>query len=78
MAPGPAVVARAIERAITSRRPRARYVVPFLGGRVLLALVRALPTRFVDFLFATALGLTRRKLAAAPTPSALTPAGSRS
>lgn len=67
-APGPLVIARAIERAATARRPRARYVAPFFGGRLLLALVRALPTRLLDWLFAQALGLTKKKLAATTLP----------
>jgi NAD(P)-dependent dehydrogenase (short-subunit alcohol dehydrogenase family) len=63
LAPGPIVVARAIERAATARRPRARYVVPFVGGRLLLGLVQLLPTRLVDWMFARMLGLTSKKLA---------------
>jgi NAD(P)-dependent dehydrogenase (short-subunit alcohol dehydrogenase family) len=66
-APGPQVVARAIERGATARRPRARYIVPFVGGRLQLALVRVLPTRFLDWVFARVLGLTSKKLLAAST-----------
>ncbi len=65
MAPGPQVVARAIERAATVRRPRPRYVVPFFGGWVMLQLVRILPTPLVDWMFGRVLGLTRKKLVAA-------------
>ena len=64
----PIVIARAIERAITARRPRARYVAPFFGGRVLLALIRATPTRMLDWLFAQVLGLTKKKLATPALP----------
>jgi hypothetical protein len=81
-APGPKVIARAIEKAALSRRPRVRYVAPFFGGRVLLRLVQLLPVRWVDFAFAQALGLTRKKLGAsspqAHAQKALASAGSRS
>jgi NAD(P)-dependent dehydrogenase (short-subunit alcohol dehydrogenase family) len=81
-APGPKVIARAIEKASLSRRPRVRYVAPFFGGRVLLRLVQLLPVRLLDFVFAQALGLTRKKLAAsslqAHAQKALAAAGSRS
>jgi short-subunit dehydrogenase len=61
-APGPECVARAMERALTARRPQARYVAPF-SGRILLALMALLPTRFVDWLFGRVSGLTRKRLA---------------
>lgn len=56
---GPGVVSRAIEKAITARRPRARYVAP---SRYLLtiALVKGLPTGCTDSVLARATGLTRR------------------
>ena len=44
---GPACVARAIERAATARRPRARYVAPRFAG-LFVALMRLLPTRWAD------------------------------
>ena len=47
LAAPPDAVARAIERAITSRRPKPRYVVT-AGARVLLATRRALPDRGWD------------------------------
>ena len=68
-APGPRVIARAIEKAATAWRPRVRYVAPFLGGRVLLAFARFMPVRLVDFILGQALGLTRKKLG---TPSSAT------
>lgn len=61
----PIVVSRAIERALVSRRPRARYVVPFVG-RLLIALFKLLPTRWVDGLLAAFTGLTRKNLLPAP------------
>jgi NAD(P)-dependent dehydrogenase (short-subunit alcohol dehydrogenase family) len=53
---GPDPVARAMERAITSRRPRARYVAPAFAGLSLL-LIALLPTGWVDSFFGRALGL---------------------
>jgi NAD(P)-dependent dehydrogenase (short-subunit alcohol dehydrogenase family) len=47
MAAPPDAVARAVERAITSRRPRPRYVVT-AGARVLLATRRVVPDRGWD------------------------------
>ena len=64
MAVGPEHTSRAIEHAATSRRPRARYVTPFLGGRVTLALARAMPTRVLDWVLGQQVGLTRRRLEA--------------
>ena len=66
----PIVIARAIERAATARRPRARYVAPF-HGRVFLAAKAILPTWFLDFVMRQALGLTARKLAPASEVPAL-------
>ena len=66
----PIVIARAIERAATARRPRARYVAPF-HGRIVLAASAILPTWFLDFVMREALGLTSRKLAAASAVPAL-------
>ena len=58
----PACVCAAIERAATARRPRARYVAPRSAGW-LIALLRALPTRWADQLARLALGFTRRRFA---------------
>ncbi len=64
----PIHTSRAIAHAATARRPRTRYVVP---GRLapVLALLRWLPTRFVDFVMRRAIGLTRARLNAAPAPT---------
>jgi NAD(P)-dependent dehydrogenase (short-subunit alcohol dehydrogenase family) len=58
---GPACVSRAIEAAATSRWPRARYVAP-LRARVMIGFLRALPTRWADFVMRQVVGLTRRRL----------------
>jgi NAD(P)-dependent dehydrogenase (short-subunit alcohol dehydrogenase family) len=47
LAAGPDAVAKVVERAITSRRPKPRYMVT-AGARVLLATRRALPDRGWD------------------------------
>jgi NAD(P)-dependent dehydrogenase (short-subunit alcohol dehydrogenase family) len=60
---GPEVISRAIERAATARSPRARYVAPF-RARLMLRAVHMMPTRMLDWVFRTAIGLTRRRLAA--------------
>jgi short-subunit dehydrogenase len=68
---GPESVVRAIERAITSRRPAARYVAPFRTNFFLLAF-RVLPTSWMDAILRAALGLTRKRLGTQrATPSAL-------
>jgi NAD(P)-dependent dehydrogenase (short-subunit alcohol dehydrogenase family) len=61
-AASPEVTSRAIATAIESRRPAARYVVPF-SARVMLLLNALLPTRWVDALITRAFGLTRERLA---------------
>lgn len=55
-AASPRAVSRAIERAIVSRRPRARYVAPWINsfGPWMRAL---LPTRLLDWVFARVTGL---------------------
>lgn len=60
-APGPQVVAEAVESGLTDRWPRARYLAP---GRewLTLALFRAFPTFMVDGVMRVALGLTSRQL----------------
>ena len=68
---GPACVSRAIEKAATSRWPRARYIAP-LRARIMLGFLRAMPTRMADFVMAQAMGITKRRLAPrlpAPSPS---------
>jgi len=57
----PLVISRVIERAVTSRAPRARYVAPF-SGRVIVALAEWLPTRVFDWLITRLMGLTRAGL----------------
>ena len=58
------VVVRAIHEASIEDAPRARYVVP--GSMIpLLWAARVAPTRLLDVILRRALGLTRRKLAAA-------------
>jgi NAD(P)-dependent dehydrogenase (short-subunit alcohol dehydrogenase family) len=54
-------VVRAIVRALTSRRPRARYVAPKKFALV-IALVRLLPTCWLDAAMKRAFGLTRKQL----------------
>ena len=60
---GPESVVRAIERAITSRRPAARYVAPFRTNFFLLAF-RVLPTSWMDAILRAAMGLTTKNLRA--------------
>jgi NAD(P)-dependent dehydrogenase (short-subunit alcohol dehydrogenase family) len=57
---GPACIARAIERAATARRPRARYVAPLRAGMA-IGFLRALPTALADALLRLTFGLTRRR-----------------
>jgi hypothetical protein len=64
----PEVVVRALWHAVTSRRPRVRYVAPFRVG-VALALARLVPTRWLDALLCNVLGLTRRGLGLSGRPS---------
>lgn len=59
----PIVIAHAIERAVTARWPRARYVAP-LHGRLALFAKAVLPTWVMDLAMRQAMGLTRRKLVA--------------
>lgn len=60
MAVGPEVTTRALEHAITARRPRARYVAPFRTNTILW-LKALLPTRALDAILRAAAGLTRRQ-----------------
>jgi short-subunit dehydrogenase len=59
---GPACISRAIEKAATSRWPRARYVAPF-RAQLMVGFLRAMPTRLADFVMRNVVGLTRRRLA---------------
>lgn len=60
----PRAVSKAIEHAIVSRRPRARYVAPWINafGPVLKSLV---PTRIFDWFLRKAFGLTAGRAAGA-------------
>jgi NAD(P)-dependent dehydrogenase (short-subunit alcohol dehydrogenase family) len=73
---GPEVIARAIERAGTARRPRARYVAPFSQHFGLWFLTR-IPTRLRDFIMRKAMGMPARGKAAAPALPASTGPGPR-
>jgi NAD(P)-dependent dehydrogenase (short-subunit alcohol dehydrogenase family) len=61
----PRAVSRAIEHAIVSRRPRARYVAPWINafGPMLVGLI---PTRLFDWMLRRAFGLTAGRAAASP------------
>ncbi|MGW2329267.1 oxidoreductase [Streptomyces sp. NPDC001700] len=54
----PAVIADAIGKAVTARRPKPRYATGF-GARPLIALRRVLPDRAFDALISRAVGLPR-------------------
>ncbi len=58
---GPEHVARAIAHAVTSRRPRVRYVVPF-NANVILWLAKLLPTAWFDGMQARMMGLTAERM----------------
>lgn len=64
-APEPRVIAKAIHRAATSRRPRARYAAP-LGARLGIAILRAMPTRWADSILRRVARMDRKHLAPAP------------
>jgi len=66
-ATGPESVVRAIVRAVTARRPAARYVAP-ARFYVLIALMRVLPTSWVDAIQRRLFGLTKQALAL-PSPA---------
>jgi len=53
----PEIVAKAIVRAVEAKRPRARYVVPFLPNRALIALAEFLPTEMSDAVIQNVTGL---------------------
>ncbi len=71
---GPAPVTRAIVRALTARRPRARYVAPF-SSRIALAILNALPTALKDLLMRALFGLSRRRLVGGDPPRLASAAG---
>jgi len=60
---GPECIAEAIEHAIAARRPRARYVAPRRTYFV-LAMMKWLPTAWVDAAMRALFGLNRKRLAA--------------
>lgn len=53
----PEVAARAIVHAVEAKRPRARYVVPFLPNRAFIALAEFLPTEALDAVIQNITGL---------------------
>lgn len=53
----PEVAAKAIVRAVEAKRPRARYVVPFLPNRAFIALAEFLPTEASDAVIQNITGL---------------------
>jgi short-subunit dehydrogenase len=57
----PIVVSRAIERAVVSRRPRARYIAPFWSA-LMLGFFTVLPTRMSDWVMRQSLGMTSKGL----------------
>jgi NAD(P)-dependent dehydrogenase (short-subunit alcohol dehydrogenase family) len=57
----PVVVSRAVEQALLSRSPRARYVVPF-SSRVMVLFMRLMPAKWVDALLRRLVGLTEKNL----------------
>jgi NAD(P)-dependent dehydrogenase (short-subunit alcohol dehydrogenase family) len=68
-APGPKVVSKAIHHAATSRRPRARYKLPF-SARIGVVLLRAMPTRWADAIMRRVAHIDRKHLPAAKAPAA--------
>ncbi len=67
MAGTTAPVVRAIERALFTHRPRARYVAPRRFA-LLIALIRIAPTCWVDAAMQRVFGLTRAQLGAGRSP----------
>ncbi len=63
VAGGTRPVVRAIRHAVEARRPRSRYIAPW-SFALLIALVRLLPTCWLDAVMQRAFGLTRRQLGA--------------
>jgi short-subunit dehydrogenase len=62
MAPGPDVISRAIHRAATARRPKARYIAP-LSSALMLRVLSWIPTRLRDAMIRSVFGLDRRLVA---------------
>src|SRR5687768_11745094 len=60
LAVGPEQVAFAVQRAIRSSCPRARYMVPSLRFELLFMLLAVLPTSLIDFVFRRVMGLSPR------------------
>ncbi len=58
----PSVVAQAIGKAVTGRKPRTRYAIGF-GAKPLIALKAALPDRAYDAVIGRAVGMPRRRRA---------------
>ena len=58
---GPECISRAIEQAVSARRPRARYMAP-LRAKLMIAVARIMPTRWTDALIARFAFLTERQL----------------
>ena len=65
---GPEVIARAVERAITARRPKARYVAP-AAAYSFLVLAAMLPTAWLDALMIWGLARLGRTQRPATTPA---------
>jgi NAD(P)-dependent dehydrogenase (short-subunit alcohol dehydrogenase family) len=63
MAPGPEVISRAIRKAATSRRPRARYVAPW-SAHLSMRVLQLVPLRIRDWLMRKMFGLNRKHLSA--------------
>lgn len=59
MAVGPEIIARAMRRAIESRRPAARYIAPF-KAKLMFGMFRVLPTSWTDRLMRRITFLTPR------------------
>ncbi len=72
-APGPAPVVRTIHRAITARRPQARYVTPWQNRIMLLLFEHVLPTGVKDALLLQALKPAAARPAPAAQPAAAQP-----
>ncbi len=64
---GPECISLAIERAATDRRPMARYIAP-MRAAFMVAVMKRLPTRWVDFVMRAAVGLSKGRLAPARLP----------
>jgi short-subunit dehydrogenase len=76
MAVGPEATTKAILRAVRTRRPRARYMTP-LSGRLTVAFLRLLPTRWGDAILRSTAGLTRKNLRPVIMPRAARPVVSK-